>query len=312
MSALPKFGFEPWSLPEAVVSDFVRKGMHLLDQPLDARACAAFLAEVRAGRRFDQTLFLSEAEFEAGAPTGGTDNLLERLEPRLGFVERAPQVVQALWSLLGPDYRIVEKKIVCSLPAGRLPDWVKRRIRGQAAEGLAAFVRPEHRGLDYVQGADFHQDLADRPHGGAAFVALHVYLHPVAEGDAPLHVLEGSHRLGAAAYPHDLRRVAPGSWRYRNGLHDEMFVTPRVLTGEAGSAALWHPCMLHASEPPAGDRERISLRYLAARGEAAAAGIDSVNATLAGPLRLADADAAAGRGGGGDPWRRGPGLRGQA
>jgi hypothetical protein len=59
-----------------------------------------------------------------------------------------------------------------------------------------------------------------------------------------------------------------------------------VLTGGTGFAALWHACTLHGTQPDAADHERISLRYLVARGDAAEAGIDRVNARLAGPISL--------------------------
>jgi hypothetical protein len=293
MSALAKYEFVPWSLSEAVVSDFVRKGAHLFEDPVDPRACTELLAEIRSTRRFDESLFLTEAELAAAPPIAGADpkpgcNLAERLEPRLGFLERAPQVVEALWSLLGPDYKILERRIICELPAPALPDWLKRRGHGDPKEGLGAYVRPELRDIAYLRGADFHQALsAEEPEPD--FVTLHVYLHPVTEVDAPVHLLEGSHRLGAAAYPHDLKRTGPASWRYRNGQSGDLHVAQRVLTGETGFAALWHACTLHGSPPDCADGERISLRYRVGRGAAAATGLDSVNATLDGPASLAEA-----------------------
>jgi hypothetical protein len=60
-----------------------------------------------------------------------------------------------------------------------------------------------------------------------------------------------------------------------------------MLTGPAGYAAMWHPCTLHGTQPDAADNERLSLRYLFAKAPGAiAAGIDAVNANLAGPIRL--------------------------
>ncbi|CAN7602870.1 hypothetical protein LJR225_004556 [Phenylobacterium sp. LjRoot225] len=283
MNALAKTDFSPWSLSEAVVSDLVRKGAHVFDDPLDPTACAALLADIRATRRFDQSLFLSEADF-AAAPSQSVErpkpgcNLLER--PRLGFVERAPQVVEALWSLLGPDYRILDKRVVCALPTTAVPEWVKRRVDG-GADSLVPYVRPEFRDIGYAWGADFRQDLGALSDADADVVTLHLYLHPVAEADGPIRLLEGSHRMGGSAFPHDLK-PSPKGWRYRNVEHGEMYVTERTLTGEAGSTALWHACTLNGGTP-AGDHPRISLRYLFVRGAAKAAGIDAVNASLAGP-----------------------------
>jgi hypothetical protein len=48
---------------------------------------------------------------------------------------------------------------------------------------------------------------------------------------------------------------------------------------------MWHACTLHGTQPDAADHERISLRYLLARGTGEA-GIDRVNAQLKGPLSL--------------------------
>lgn len=293
MSALAKTDYAATSLSETVVSDFIRKGGHVFDERLDARACAELLAEIRATRRFDESLFLSEAEFDADPQYTGVNpnpgrNLLERLEPRLGFVERAPQIVEALWTLLGPDFQILDKKIVCGVPARAIPSWLKRRIHGNPVDNLGAYVRPELRDLTYFYGIDFHQDLIDYKAREADFVTLYVYLHPVTEADAPLFFLEGSHRMGGSVFPHDLKRTGADSWRYRSGAMGEMYVTERVLTGEPGFAAMWHACALYGAQPDEADHERISLRYLIGRGGAAAAGIDAVNATLAGPLSLCD------------------------
>lgn len=280
MSALAKTDYAPWSLSEAVVSDLTGKGVHLFEERLDARGCAALLAEIRARRRFDDSLFLTEAEFSAGPAAGRSASLLDRFDDRLGFIERAPQIVEALWSLLGPDYRILERRLVCVLPHRRLPDWIRRRAHDGRVGDLSAFVRPELRDLDYLDAAAFAQD----PAGAAETVTLHVHLHPVAEGEAPLRLLEGSHRLGRSAFPHDLKPTAEGAWRYRNGAHGEMYVTERALAGEAGAVALRHPFTLHGVRAEAAGQARISLRYRFARGEARSAGIDAVNGSLAGPL----------------------------
>ena len=59
---------------------------------------------------------------------------------------------------------------------------------------------------------------------------------------------------------------------------------------------MWHACTLHGTQPDEADEERISLRYLIAKAPGARAGIDQVNAQLAGPVSLAstrvDLDAA--------------------
>jgi hypothetical protein len=280
------------SLGEPAVADFIDRGCHLFDERLDVRACGDLLADIRATRRFDESLFLSEAAFDADPQYTGVNprpgrNLLDRFQDRLGFVERAPHVVEALTALLGRGYEVLDRKVVCGVPASAVPEWLKTRILGNPVNNLGAFVRPEYRDVTYFYGIDFHQDLIDHKAREADFVTLYVYLHPVIHADAPLFLLEGSHVLGGAVFPHDLTRTGEGTWTYRNPPHGEAAVSQRVLTGEAGFAAMWHACTLHGTQPDAADRERISLRYLVARGAAAESGIDRVNAVLRGPLSLA-------------------------
>jgi hypothetical protein len=275
------------------ISDFIETGAHLFQAPVDAAAATGLLADIRATRAFDETLFLSEAEFDADPQYTGVNprpgrNLLERFEDRLGFVEQAPQIVEAVTALLGHDYEILNKKVVCGVPARSIPDWLKARIHGNPVNNLGAYMKPQNRDITYFYGIDFHQDLIDYKEREADFLTLYVYLHPVTKADAPLYLLEGSHKLGGSVFPHDLTRATPDTWLYRNGEHGEVETRQRILTGGAGFAAMWHACTLHGTQPDAADHERISLRYLIARGQGRAPGMEAVNATLQGPLSLTD------------------------
>ena len=280
-------------LAEQVVQDVRTHGRHLFSDPVSPMAASELLQVIRATRRFDASLFLSEDAFDANPQHTGVNprpgrNLLDRFEDRLRFVEEAPAIVEALTTLLGPDYEILNRKIVCGVSAKSVPTWLKRRIEGAPVNNLGAYVRPEVRDVTYFYGIDFHQDLIDYKDREADFLTLYVYLHPVGAHDAPLYLLDGSHRLGASVFPHDLQRTGPAEWRYDNGVAGRGQVRQRMLTGETGFAALWHACTLHGTQPDAADRERISLRYLFAPGRRRSGRISEVNATLTGALSLAD------------------------
>ena len=274
------------------VEDFIEGGAHLFDQPVDPAACAALLAEIRADRHFDQRLFLTQAEFDADPQYTGVNprpgrNLLERFEDQLGFVERDAAILDGVTALLGPCYTILNKKVVCGVSQTSVPAWIRARILGNPVNNLGAYVRPEYRDVTYFYGIDFHQDLIDYKARPADFLTLYVYLHPVSRQDAPLFLLKGSHRLGGTMFPHDLTATSDASWRYRDGQGGEVETDQLILTGGAGFTAMWHACTLHGTQPDAADHERISLRYLLARGPARA-GMDEVNATLQGPLLLSE------------------------
>src|SRR6185437_8262248 len=212
MNAMPKTRDLSASLAETVVGDFIRDGAHLFGRPLDPRACAELLARIRATRDFGAGLFLSEAEFDADPQYTGVNprpgrNLLEAMEDGLGFVEQASQIVDAVTALLGADYEILNKKVVCGVPAGSVPEWLKQRILGNPVNNLGAYVRPRYRDVTYFYGIDFHQDLIDYKAREADFLTLYVYLHPVTRADAPLFLLEGSHTLGGSVFPHTLTRI---------------------------------------------------------------------------------------------------------
>lgn len=276
---------------DEVVADFIRDGAHLFPEPLDPVAASDLLTKVRATRAFDETLFLSEAEFDADPQYTGVNprpgrNLLEQFEAGLGFVEQAPQVVAAMTTLLGDGYELLNKKLVCGVPAKSIPPWLRARIAGNPVNNLGAYVKPQYRDITYFYGIDFHQDLIDYKEREADFVTLYIYLHPVTRQDAPLFLLKGSHALGGAVFPHDLTRTGPDSWAYRNGDHGQTTTGQIILTGDTGFVAMWHACTLHGTQPDEADHERISLRYLLARKPGVSAGIDQVNATLRGPLSL--------------------------
>ncbi|MDP1642543.1 MAG: phytanoyl-CoA dioxygenase family protein [Phenylobacterium sp.] len=276
--------------PHPAVADFIAHGAHVFEDLVDPQAAAAVLADIRATRPFDHRLFLSEAEFDADPQHVGVNprpgrNLLERFEDRLDFVEQAPHIASAIQALLGDGYELLNRKVVCGVPQASVPPWLRTRILGNPVNNLGAYVRPEYRDVTYFYGIDFHQDLIDYRDRPADFLTLYVYLHPVSQLDAPLFLLTGSHQLGGTVFPHDLTRQDAETWTYRDGRGGETAVRQKLLTGPAGFAAIWHACTLHGTQPDAADHERISLRYLLARGREPA-GIDEVNQTLRGPLAL--------------------------
>jgi hypothetical protein len=286
------YGDEPLTATQAVTGDFIDRGFHVFGDGVDPAGAARLLQAVKAQRRFDAGLFLSEAEFDADPQYTGVNprpgrNLLESFEAMLGFVEADQAVVAGLTELLGPGDGLLNKKLVCGVPQSGVPEWVRARIAGNPVNNLGAYIRPEFRDVTYFYGIDFHQDLIDYKVREADFVTLYVYLHPVGRADAPLFLLEGSHALGGVMFPHDLERMGPERWLYRDGRGGETEVRQHLLVGDTGYAAMWHACTLHGTQPDAADHERISLRFLFAKAQAGQSGIDRVNATLKGPISLA-------------------------
>jgi len=278
--------------PTSPTRDFIEHGYHVFPNGVDPGAATRLLARLRATRGWDAGLFLSEAEFDADPQYVGVNpkpgrNLLEGLDDDLAFVERDPAIIAALTELLGEGYELMNRKVVCGVPAKSVPAWLKARITDNPVNNLGAYVKPQYRDVTYFYGIDFHQDLIDFKDREADFITLYVYIHPVTRHDAPLFLLEDSHKLGATVFPHDLEKNAEG-WLYRDGKGGWAQTTQKLLVGDTGYAAMWHACTLHGTQPDAADNERLSLRYLYAKARGArGAGIDAVNASLKGPIALA-------------------------
>jgi hypothetical protein len=283
-----------WTLTahaDPAVGNFARHGHHTFDQLVDAGAAARLLAKLRADRQYDETLFQSQAEFDADPQYRGVNprpgrNLLEQFADELGFVEQAPQIVSALTALLGEGYRVMDRKVVCGVPDKAIPAWLKARIAGNPVNNLGPYVKPRYRDVTYFNGIDFHQDLIDYKDREADFITLYVYLHEVTRSDAPLFVLDNSHSLGASVFPHDLTQDGKDAWTYRNGPQGQAHCRQIVLTGPAGSVSCWHALTLHGTQPDEGDEERISLRYLFCPADGVRAGLHAVNEALGVPLSL--------------------------
>ena len=286
------------SPPEGDFTDIASSGVHHFGPVADPKAAADLLGAIHADRSFGANLFLSEAEFDANPQHKGVNprpgrNLLERFNDKLGFVEDNPAIKSYLKGLLGADYSILDKKLVAGVPHSVIPEWIVKRILGNAVNNLGAYVKPQYRDITYFYGIDFHQDLIDWKNRTSDFITLYVYLHEVGPKDAPLHVIPGSHLLGATRFPHKLTprdSGDPSAITYADDSGRSMDLNYEMLVGPAGSAYLWHALMLHGTQPDRADHERVSLRYLIARGDApqGTVGIDKVNAAVDGSLSLAE------------------------
>ena len=106
-----KMGYDPGLSTRTPVADFADTGLHRFGEILDPAACAALLADLKAGRDWGEGLFLDEAAFDADPQHRGVNPrpgrfLLEGFEDRLALVEQAPAVVAGLTALLGEGFRM--------------------------------------------------------------------------------------------------------------------------------------------------------------------------------------------------------------
>ncbi len=270
---------------------FRADGYAVLPSAVDVDACRELLRSLRETRGFGPGLFLSEVEFSKHPERRGVNprpgrNILEARD--LGFIESNPSVRALLNRLVGPEPKVIMRKLVCSVPAPWLPPYVEAEIREAPVAMLGPYVRPEFRDVTYFHGIDYHQDIIDYRNRPSDFVTLYVYLDDVTEQDSPLVVLPGSHAFGATVFPHDLTKSEgeEGAFTYSDRRGQSSAVQQRVLTGPAGSVAAWHPCLLHGTQPVKAEGARLSVRYILERTNGTETLLDTVNRDVLGPLSL--------------------------
>lgn len=258
----------------SIRSDIEGNGIHLFGELLDQEKTGLLYKKILADRQFDSSLFLSEKDFllqenHFGANPTTTFNFLNKFSEELNLIEEHPQLNETLSFLLGSDYEIVIKKLVCGVPDAWLPEWVRVIIKGTKVANLGPYIKKEYRDITYFRGIDYHQDIIDWRKGTtdldpSTFLTMYVYLHDVDEYDSPLHILIGSHKLGATLFPHKLTKLEDDLWKYGDDLENEIKCKDIKLMGKTGYVALWHNCLLHGTQPVQNESEtfRLSLRYL--------------------------------------------------
>ncbi|AFY35677.1 phytanoyl-CoA dioxygenase family protein [Calothrix sp. PCC 7507] len=270
----------------------VEQGYLSLNQVINQEKCKQVLEYIKKTRNFGLDLFLDEADFRDNPQYKGVNpipgrNLLEEID--LSFIEQSTILYPLLTELLGDDYYIVIKKVICGLPKQWIPHWVLSEIQDIPVANVGCFIKPEYRDITYFQGIDFHQDIIDYKKRSSDFITLYVYLDEVSELDSPLFILPESHKFGATTFPHDLVRSehAPNGWKYSDRRGNHKLLQCHTLTGVAGDVWFWHPCFLHGTQPTLISRSRISLRYIIAKSATASKTfLDYVNSKINAPLSL--------------------------
>ncbi len=281
------------------VKEILNEGIHIFNQPLNKENVDKLYKKMISARQFSAELFQSEDEYNQQKNHFKTNpcntfNFLNQFSDDIQFIEENAAIKSLITELLGDDYEIVIKKLVCGVPKSSVPEWVKMKIDGVNVANLGPYIKKEYRDITYFRGIDFHQDIIDWPKGKtdldpSTFLTLYVYIHDVGIYDSPLQVIPKSHKLGATLFPHKLKNLTSNLWSYQDDSGKKIDCEVKILTGSTGYTALWHNCTLHGTQPVKHESEkfRISLRYLIGKSNSNTQRtlIDEVNATINGDLQ---------------------------
>lgn len=249
------------------LENFIDTGIHHFQSPVNKEKSLTLLEKAYKTRSFGPDIFIDEADFKVNPQYKGVNpipgrNLAETLASDTLYIDQDTNVIETLSAVLGADYQIMDKKFVCGVPIEWMLEWVSEAIAESGVKNLGPYIKPEYRDITYFSGIDFHQDIIDWPELGPNFITMYVYLDDVGINDAPLHLLPKTHLHGATKFPHKLEPVTDSSWQYGDDSTDFGIFEHVVLTGKCGDVSLWHPFILHGTQPDANSTPRISLRYL--------------------------------------------------
>lgn len=270
--------------------NFLKNGIKKCGVIFNKKDCNNLLKEIRQSRNFNN-LFLSKNVWnskkynsEKKNPGPGR-NLLHKVETK--FIFENKNFVKILSNTLGNNYRILDSKLVMGVPKDLIPQWILDHTKNNHTVNLGEYIKPEYRDVTYFRGIDFHQDIIDFPTRTPDFVTVYLYLDNVDLKSAPLYLLPNSHILGADYYPHNIKQKTNKKIFYKVN-KKKLISSLEVLVGKTGSLFLWHPFILHGTQPHKKDIARISVRILAEKNRQVFIGcdLDKLNKKIKGKMKL--------------------------
>jgi len=278
------------------LDSFLETGIHHFNKGVDKDKSKNLLDKINKFRPLGLNIFLDEVTFKNNPQFKGVNpipgrNLVENFSEDILYIDNNSDVIENINAVLGDNYKIIDKKFVCGVPQVWIPSWIKDYIAETGVKNLGPYIKPEYRDITYFSGIDFHQDIIDWPEMEPNFITMYVYLDDVDLNDAPLHLLPKSHIFGATKFPHHLNVMANKAWRYSNDSNESAIFEHKLLTGKSGDVSLWHPFILHGTQPDINSTPRISLRYLIQISDSeyeSRCGLKDLNKKIKGYMKLSN------------------------
>ena len=248
---------------------FKDEGFLNLGSMINPRDCAVAHDKIALFKDLGPHIFIDEKHYRenkaAQRKTGSTGNVLDHVD--MSFLEKNPEFVHTLKELLGENYTVLARRVICGVPTAWIPDWVVHELMNNDLKNfdipnLSCFIRDEYRYLRYLAGIDFHQDIHDFKNTDSDMITVYVYLDQVSDKESPLYIMPKSHMAGASAFPHRIQRTGEHAWKFKSDHGDVFDLSHQALHGGPGTCYLWHGCLLHGTLPSIADRPRLSLRYI--------------------------------------------------
>lgn len=235
---------------------FINDGYLSLKGIFDRHLCQKLNRDIKKIRKINRNTFLSKKEY-LFKQKENKNNILDKFN--LDFILKNNLFLQKIKLILGDDFEIYAKRIICGVPHSYLPKWISAE-EDLNSINVGKFIKPKFRDLRYFHGIDYHQDMIDFPKEECKYITVYIYLDKVTKKMSPLNLLTGTHKGGPSIFPHNLKFKKKIIYKTDEG---KLFYTKnKKLIGNAGDAWIWHCCLLHGTQVNLEKKPRFSLRLI--------------------------------------------------
>ncbi len=255
------------------IDSFKSNGFIHYENLLDKKECNKLYLKLKNNRQWNKDLFQSEDKFKEEFkdnpklkktnPGKGIQNLVDDCD--LNFIEKNPNIIETLTSILGSNYEIMLSKFVVAVPVQWMPNYLKIINQNSLISNFNPYIKKEYRDVTYFRGIDYHMDSIDWEEQDNHFITMYVYLNSVDENMSPLNIIKKSHMFGHTSFPHYIKDYPKENYlEYSSDNNNFKKFEKEMLVGETGSVYFWTSNTLHGTAPSNSEKEdfRISLRYL--------------------------------------------------
>jgi hypothetical protein len=269
---------------------FINDGIESVPNFFNKKECKKLLNQ--ALKKIDfKKIFKSEKEFNKKKkfkdvnPRVGR-NLISTLDTRFIFLDK--RFNELMNKTMGNSWRVLDYKFVCAMPPVFIPEWVKKKLKGEFVPNLGAYIKEKFQNVTFFRGIDYHQDIIDFPDRDSDFITAYVYLDKVNDKTSPIVLLPKSHKLGASIFPHNITKIKNKKLLLKNDFNKSIIIKPKVIRSGGGTLSYWHCSTLHGTKPIIGKKPRISVRILVEKNSKRIEKslIDKVNKKIIGKLSL--------------------------
>ncbi len=223
----------------------------------DKNLCKKLNTSILKVRKINKNIFVKKKDYSI-KKTKNKNNIIDQFD--LDFIFKNKLFLNKIKLILGEEFEIYAKRIICGVPNNIFPKWISSKMDLNSIN-VGKFIKSKYGDLRYFHGIDYHQDIIDFSQEEGNFVTVYIYLDKVTKKMSPLNLLPGTHLGGPSIFPHNLifkkKKII-----YETEEGQLFYSNNKNLIGDAGDVWIWHNCLLHGTQINLANEARYSLRII--------------------------------------------------